>query len=293
VTTTYDSILNNYDWNEGWRILQAMSANARYFSNSSSKIPVDVSQGEAAAGVAIDFYGRYQSQAVMREGETPETARVGYIDPPGVTYIDADPISKLRGAPNSEIADRFIEFVISPEGQALWQIPVDDDADDLGPEQYELRRMPVIRSLYDEHGERFVDAGIDPFSAAMDTPSRGWRSAVAPMMAAFGCDIHQEQVAAWTALNRVREAASAGEVSPGVFAELEELFFSFPVHEFPADFPDPELAGKKLLFSPEHYRTIRRDWEGSKPRQESQIAYTTHFRQNYREVVRRAEELLR
>lgn len=293
VTTTYDSILNNYGWDEGWRILQAMSANARYFSNSSSKIPVDVSQGEAAAGVAIDFYGRYQSQAVMREGETPETTRVGYIDPPGVTYIDADPISKLRGAPNSMIADRFIEFVISPKGQSLWQIPVDDETDDLGPEQYELRRMPVIRSLYADHGERFVDAGIDPFSAAMETPSRGWRSAVAPLMAAFGCDIHQEQVAAWTALNRVREAVEAGEVSPGELTELEGLFFAFPAHEFPADFPDPELAGKKLLFSAEHYRTIRKDWAGSKPRQESQIAYTTHFRQNYREVVRRAGELLR
>src|SRR5690606_38782082 len=121
-----------------------------------------------------------------------------------------------------------------------------------------------------------------------DTPSRGWRSAVAPMMAAFGCDIHQEQVRAWTALNRVRDAMDAGEVSPGEFAELEALFFAFPVHQFPADFPDPELAGKKLLFGPEHYRTIRKDWEGSKPRQESQIAYTTHFRQNYREVVRRS-----
>ncbi len=293
VTTTYDSILNNYGWDRGWQILQSMSANARYFSNSASKIPVDVSQGEAAAGVAIDFYGRYQSQAVMREGETPETTRVGYIDPPGVTYIDADPISKLRGAPNGEIADRFIEFVISPKGQSLWQIPVADDADELGPEQYELRRMPVIRSLYAEHGERFVDAGIDPFEAAMDTPSKGWRSAVAPMMAAFGCDIHQEQVRAWTALNRVRAASEAGDVSMGEFVELEALFFEFPVHEFPADFPDPELAGERLLFSAEHYRTIRRDWEGSRPRQESQIAYTTHFRQNYREVVRRAEELLR
>lgn len=293
VTTTYDSILNNYGWDEGWRILQSMSANARYFSNSASKIPVDVSQGEAAAGVAIDFYGRYQSQAVMREGETVETTRVGYIDPPGVTYIDADPISKLRGAPHPEIADRFIRFAISEQGQSLWQIPAADDRDGLGPEQYELRRMPVTRSLYEDHGERFVDRGLDPFSAAMETESRGWRSAVAPMMAAFGCDIHQDQVRAWTALNRVRVAAEAGEVAMAEYERLRELFFRFPEHEFPADFPDEQLAGTTLLFSPEHYRTIRRDWAGSRPRQESQIAYTTHFRRNYREIVRLTDELLR
>ena len=292
VTTTYDSILNRYGWDEGWRILQSMSANARYFSNSSSKIPVDVSQGEAAAGVAIDFYGRYQSQAVMREGETPETTRVGYIDPPGATYIDADPISKLRGAPNSEIADRFIRFVLSDSGQSLWQIPVSVATDDFGPEEYELRRMPVVRSIYASHGDRFVDAGIDPFTTAMDTPSRGWRSAVAPLMSAFGCDIHQEQVRAWRALSAVGAAAQAGEVSVEEFEELRRLFFEFPTHRFPDDYSDPELAGTGLLFNAENYRTIRGDWAGRRPRQETQIEYTTHFRRNYEEIVVRAEQLL-
>lgn len=292
VTTTYDSILNRYGWDEGWRILQSMSANARYFSNSASKIPVDVSQGEAAAGVAIDFYGRYQSQAVMKEGETPETTRVGYIDPPGATYIDADPISKLRGAPNPEIADRFIRFVLSEAGQALWQIPVGEEGEGFGPVQYELRRMPAVRSLYEAYGDRFVDAGIDPFATAMDTSSRGWRSAVAPLMSAFGADIHQDQVRAWSALNAVRVAVREGDATEEEYEELRKLFFAFPMHQFPADFPDPELAGKRLLLNAENYRTIRRDWAGSRPRQETQIAYTTHFRRNYAEIVRLAEQIL-
>lgn len=308
VTTTYDSILNNYDWDEGWRILQSMTANARYFSNSASKIPVDVSQGEAAAGVAIDFYGRYQSQAVMRPGETVETTRVGYIDPPGVTYIDADPISKMRGAPNPEIADRFIRFVISERGQALWQYRAkgrDAGPEVLGPIQYELRRMPVTRVMYEpQHAEKFVDRGIDPFVTAMNTPSRGWRSAVAPMMAAFSCDSHRDQVRAWNALNRVRAAVERGDVSPSELGRLENLFFQMPSHTFPADFPVVELAGQTLEFNKANYRTIRLDWAGSRPleqppvlggrpRAETQIAYTTHFRGNYREIVRQASEILR
>ena len=112
-------------------------------------------------------------------------------------------------------------------------------------------------------------------------------------MAAFGCDIHQDQVRAWIALNRVRAASERGEIAASEYERLRELFFEFPEHSFPADFADPELAGKSLLFSPEHYRTIRRDWAGSRPRQESQIAYTTHFRRNYREIVRFADEKLR
>jgi ABC-type Fe3+ transport system substrate-binding protein len=305
VTTTYDSILNYHGW-DGWRILQAMSANARYFSNNASKIPVDVSQGEAAAGVSIDFYGRYQSQAVMREGETPQTTRVGYIDPPGVTYIDADPISKLLGAPNDEIADRFIRFVLSEQGQALWQFRATGRGapeDQLGPRQYELRRMPVLREMY-ERRDLFVDSEIDPFQTAMETASRGWRSAVAPMMAAFSCDIHRDQVRAWTALNRVRAAVDLGQVPYDSYQRLEDLFYQMPSHTFPADFPIAELAGRTLEFNEANYRTIRLDWAGSRPleaqpvlggrpRAETQIAYTTHFRRNYREIVRLAGQLLR
>ena len=100
VTTTIDALLSNYGWERGWRTLRAISANTRYFTNSSSKPPIDVSQGEAAAGLAIDFYGRTQSQVVMRPGETPATARVGYVDPPGEVSIVADPVSILRGGPN-------------------------------------------------------------------------------------------------------------------------------------------------------------------------------------------------
>ena len=111
-------------------------------------------------------------------------------------------------------------------------------------------------------------------------------------MSAFGADIHQDQVRAWNALHAVRVAVREGDATEEEYEELRDLFFEFPTHEFPADFPDPELAGTRLLFNAENYRTIRKDWDGSRPRQESQIAYTTHFRRNYGEIVRRAEQML-
>jgi hypothetical protein len=64
VKTAFEAILTRLGWTRGWQILRRAGANARYFSASSLRVPSDVSQGEAAMGVCIDFYGRYQSQAV-------------------------------------------------------------------------------------------------------------------------------------------------------------------------------------------------------------------------------------
>jgi hypothetical protein len=46
-------------WENGLRLIQRLSANARYFTDSASKVPIDVSMGDAAAGLTIDFYARF------------------------------------------------------------------------------------------------------------------------------------------------------------------------------------------------------------------------------------------
>ncbi len=285
VATTYDSILNTYGWDDGWRILREMCANARYFSNSSPKVPLDVSQGQAAIGVAIDFYGRYQAQAVMQEGETPETSRVGYVDPPGATFIDPDPISLLRGGPDPETAQRFIDFVLTDEGQALWQFvtkadgaPATDpaDADTWGPERFELRRMPVRRDFIRAHLGRFVDE-VDPFEIAAPTASRGWRSSVAPMMSTFGIDTHRFMVEAWDALSAARAAHESGAFPTAILEEMEGLFYEMPTHTFP--------DGREVLFTPESYREIRNAWRDPREWRKAKIAYTLFFTEQYRAVV--------
>ncbi|MEM1167267.1 MAG: extracellular solute-binding protein [Planctomycetota bacterium] len=250
VTTTYNALLDTFGWDEGWRILRGMAANAQYFSNSSSKIPIDVSQGEAAIGVAIDFFGRTQAQAVMQEGETPETSRIGYVAPEGTTFVDPDPISLLRGAPDRELAVRFVEFTLSDQGQALWQfaagveVPVVADAAGTtaghpemlyGPVQHELRRMPSRRSVLERYGEHFVDKGTDPFAAASDARYRGWRSAVTPMMKVACITIHDEQRAAWEAIRALVDVGVSSQVNQDVVErvgeEMVRRFLAWPVHE--------------------------------------------------------------
>lgn len=49
-------------WLRGVALVQRIGANARYFTDSAGKVPIDVASGAAAAGAVIDFFGRYQAQ---------------------------------------------------------------------------------------------------------------------------------------------------------------------------------------------------------------------------------------
>jgi iron(III) transport system substrate-binding protein len=286
VATTFDSILSNFGWDEGWRILRAVCANTRYFTNSSTKPPIDVSQGEAAAGLAIDFYGRGQAQSILRPGEDPASGRVGYVDPKGSVYIDADPVSILRGGPSPALARAFVEFCLSEEGQALWQFrartdpaaanppPVGPDGERLGPREYELRRMPVRRVMYERYIPAFVDQ-VDPFTLASDTTPKGWRSGIGVMMGAFAIDTADEQRAAWRALHRAKADPA---VARATVEEMERLFYSWPV-TMAAD-------GTELEFTPQNFKAIGAVWKDPALRDRCVIGYTEYFRAVYRRIVR-------
>ena len=129
-------------WLDGVRLMQRIGANARYFTDTSTKIPVDVSMGNAAAGLAIDFYGRYQAQT----SRLPDGRNVmAYVTPKGGSGADSDPVSLLRGAEHRETAVRFIEFVLSEEGQRLWTYAPGTPG---GPEKFALRRIPIRRDFF-------------------------------------------------------------------------------------------------------------------------------------------------
>ncbi len=287
ITTTLDAILSYYGWEKGWRILREMTANTRYFTNSAPKPPIDVSQGDAAAALAIDFYGRGQAQAILLPGQDPSESRVGYVDPPGSVYIDADPISMLRGAPNPELLRHFIEFCLSEEGQALWQFrsehdplggnnPISSEGVRLGPKEHELRRLPVRRDFYEDtsaYKAAMIDQ-VDPFALASNTKPKGWRSSIGIMMGAFAIETAREQREAWRALLHARETP---RFPKDTLAEMERLFYSFPEHQMP--------DGSRLPFNEANYRTIRATWNDRSFQTDCATRYTLYFRGAYAKVV--------
>jgi iron(III) transport system substrate-binding protein len=292
VATLYDSILNKEGWDKGWRTLREMSANARYFTASSTQPPLDVSQGECAVGVAIDFYGRGQAQSVLREGEDPASGRVGYVDPPGATYIDADPISMVNGARNEALARRFIDFCLTQEAQALWQfapranVPAKDSsgrAITLGPEQYRLRRMPVRRDMYAQHLSQFTDR-TNPFEIAMNTKVQGWRDLLGPLMGAFAIDTRHEQRAAWVALNDARQRARAGGFPADRLAQMESLFYSFP----PTVVTGKEGETETIEMTEANYRRLSEAtgrWRDPRGGARAKADYTRYYQGVYAQIM--------
>lgn len=156
-------------WAESFDLIQRISANARYYTDTSQKPNIDTASGDCAAGMSIDFFGRFQQESVLNRGGGP---RFGFITPPGGSTVSVDPIGMLRGARHRETALLFMEYVLGPEGQALWNFRVGaevtlpertgPDGRPLvlrGPAVFALRRPPVLPLLYES---RFDTARSDP-----------------------------------------------------------------------------------------------------------------------------------
>ena len=199
VTTAFETILRRYGWTPGWQVLRRMAANARTISASSLRGPTDVASGDAAMGVCIDFFGRYQEQALADHGSA---GRVVYVDPPGETMLDPDPISMLANPPDRVLAERFMVFTLSDQGQSLLQFdPYAQSPDGLGPHQYALRRLPIVAHMYSQFDKRFMDR-FDPFASAQgfEYPDHAMRAFIAPLMQAMAFDRRDELEDAWRAI---------------------------------------------------------------------------------------------
>ena len=140
-------------WAEGMGLVRLMCSNARYFTDAGSAVPNVVSTGDVGVGMAIDFFGRAQVDAVHDD-------RLGYVEPIGETIVNADPIGIVRGTEHKELAARFIEFVLSDRGQRLWITRAGAPG---GPKHTSLRRLPVVAGVYRDKSNFTDDA--DPFDA--------------------------------------------------------------------------------------------------------------------------------
>jgi iron(III) transport system substrate-binding protein len=189
-------------WVDAMRLIQLLGANTRYFTDTSQKPPIDVANGDCAAGMCIDFYGREQQEAVRRRDSGPD--RLGYVSPEGGAAYSVDPIALLRGAPHPALARAFIEYALSLDGQKLWNFRAGTPG---GPRLFALRRLPVRRDFYG-HGDWLQfrsDPQEDPYSQKkLLVPDNAWTSPVWYEMRfiirVMTEDTHPELVSAWRAI---------------------------------------------------------------------------------------------
>ncbi len=197
-------------WGTAMALIQRMGANTRFFTDNATKIPIDVGDGDAAIGMAIDFYGRFQSESTRN----PQTGRerMHYFNPPGGTSLGTDPIGLLRGAPHRALALAFMDYVMSVEGQKLWDFKVGTPG---GPEKYALRRLPIRPELYaNEYAPFRADPDVFPYVEAQHFTYRpAWTAAlfgpIRFIVRVMCIDPHDEASAAWQALIQANYPAQA------------------------------------------------------------------------------------
>ena len=213
-------ILESMGYDKGFELLTRLAGNARQFTQSSSDPIKSVVSGDAVATLAIDFY------ALAKIGDLGAD-KLGFVMPEGQTILEGDPVTILRGAPNRLAADRFVEYILSPEGQMILMLPKGVPG---GPKTETLGRLAVNTEAYKmTEGKRvnpmnpFTAKGFLKYDSEKQTKVR---QVFDDLLGATMIDTHKELREAWARV--IKKGTKPADVaafakSPVTPAELEAL----------------------------------------------------------------------
>jgi len=198
-TRIYEIITQALGWQAGWTNMARMAGSAEIYGTSVDTQNA-VESGDVGVAMSIDFYG-YLSQYINPDCQ--------YIVPEGQSIINGDPIAIASTSTKKDLSEGFLDFILSPEGQALW---LDSD----------LRRMPVMREAFDVEGVTGVEDLYLAFNQTTQTVGIDFDDALSlDMNRAFikywesvFTDSHADLVNCWTAIIL---ALDEGRITPGEF----------------------------------------------------------------------------
>ena len=207
-------ILQSQGWAQGWRTLLEIGGNLATVTARSYGVRNGVEEGRFGAGLVIDFFG-----LVSKASGHP----VKFVYPEETVMLPAN-IAMIKGAQNPDEAARFIDFVISDEGQRFLFQPA-------------ISRLPVKPGIY-----KYAPPGFpNPFEGASKRDSLLFDSRLSRQRyhlvnALFDQLITyrlRELKEAWSLIHRAQKRLSPA-ASARLRASLEEarnLIFSIPVDE--------------------------------------------------------------
>ncbi len=205
-------VLQSLGWDKGWELLTKIAGNTRSFTHSSSDPIKAVVAGDAAASMAIDFYA---SPKIADLGAD----NLGFILPQGQTVLDPDPIAIIKGAPNKQTAERFVEWVLSADAQQLLVLPKGAaggpqfDEVDLGERDGGSSARPITEGRRTSPTNPFQKQAF--LRLDLDKATR-LQSIFNDLLGAMNVDTHTDLKAAWAAI--IKRGLKPAEVA--AFAKL-------------------------------------------------------------------------
>ena len=253
----YEMIIQSArDWPAGWAKLLKIFGNCKRFTGGASEVANDVADGEVLAGAAIDFYAY---RTIAKVGDS-----VGFTIVADTTAFTPDPIALLKGAPHPALAKRFMQFVLSEPGQALWGLPAGTPG---GPKTHALYRQPIRRDVYEKYAGKMLPQLTNPFTRSSDFKLNEEAAKVrvarllGPLMKAAALDSRSELARAWKAV-----------IGAGRPAELMKEFAALP----------DDLAEEKTALE-----TAKR-LSDSKQAELITGAWQRFFREKYNRIIEKA-----
>ena len=114
----------------GWGYFEALRANGAKMGKGSGNVVDDTASGDLVASLAVDY---------ITLDKVDKGATIALAFPPEMLVIPS-PITIFKGSPNAEAAKKFVDFVLSKEGQTIiaeeGTLPV--RADVKVPDRYKL-----------------------------------------------------------------------------------------------------------------------------------------------------------
>ncbi len=238
-TRMYEIILQAYGWDQGWKILTLMAANAKIY-DSSSGVRDAVIRGDIAAGITIDFYG----YTAMHQNPDCE-----YILPKGLTIVNADPIAIIKGTKNPVQSAAFVAWVLSQYGgQQIWLDP-------------NVNRLPINPSVFNTTLGKERQDLLQAYKIATTTKGIPFNETLAglterPMQFYFKATLvnaHDDLQKTWA---EIAKAYLDGKITKDQFNKLVNDLTK------PFQFKDP-VSGQMVTFTKEY--AIKINKEISKP----------------------------
>ncbi|MCE4619048.1 MAG: ABC transporter substrate-binding protein [Desulfurococcales archaeon] len=267
-TRMYEIILQGYGWDQGWRVLTLMAANAKIY-DSSSGVRDAVILGEIAAGITIDFYG----YTAMHQNPDCE-----YILPQGLTIVNADPIAIIKGTKHPVQAAAFVAWVLSQYGgQQIW---LDTD----------VNRLPINPSVFNTTlGQERQDL-LQAYETAINSPGIQFNETLAglterPMQFYFKATLvkaHDDLQQVWAA---IAKAYLEGKITKEQFDTLVNKLTE------PFTFKDP-LTNQEVTFTEEYAIKISKHIGDQAVFQALMSQWEDGARQRYQETYQLLQQML-
>ncbi|MBC8158922.1 MAG: extracellular solute-binding protein [Alphaproteobacteria bacterium] len=133
-----EGILQNRGWKDGWALLMEIGGNLATVTARSFSVVEGVNSGRFGIGLVIDFLGLSSKASGLP---------VDFAYSATTPFVPAN-VAVLKNAQNRELAETFVKFLLSGQGQNILFEP-------------EIHRLPVVRGAYENAPVGFPN----PFSA--------------------------------------------------------------------------------------------------------------------------------